>query len=72
MPSGAGHDAMYMARLAPTGMIFVPCIGGISHNEAEDAVPTGPHGGDAKVLADCLLTLAGLAGRLRSLHDGFS
>lgn len=35
--SGAGHDAVYMARVAPTGMIFVPCADGISHNEVEDA-----------------------------------
>ena len=35
--SGAGHDAVYMARLAPTGMIFIPCKDGISHNEVEDA-----------------------------------
>jgi beta-ureidopropionase / N-carbamoyl-L-amino-acid hydrolase len=33
--SGAGHDAVYIARVAPTTMIFVPCLGGISHNEAE-------------------------------------
>ncbi len=33
--SGAGHDAAYIARVAPTTMIFVPCEGGISHNEAE-------------------------------------
>lgn len=37
--SGAGHDAMNLARVAPTGMIFVPCAGGISHNEAESADP---------------------------------
>ncbi len=35
MASGAGHDAAYVARVAPTTMIFVPCLGGISHNEAE-------------------------------------
>ena len=35
MVSGAGHDAAYIARVAPTTMIFVPCLGGISHNEAE-------------------------------------
>jgi N-carbamoyl-L-amino-acid hydrolase len=35
--SGAGHDAVYMARVAPAAMIFVPCVGGISHNEIEDA-----------------------------------
>jgi beta-ureidopropionase / N-carbamoyl-L-amino-acid hydrolase len=34
--SGAGHDAIYMQRVAPSGMIFVPCEGGISHNEAEN------------------------------------
>ena len=37
--SGAGHDAIYMARLAPSGMIFIPCKDGISHNEVEDAQP---------------------------------
>ncbi|SEA71363.1 N-carbamoyl-L-amino-acid hydrolase [Desulfuromusa kysingii] len=35
MPSGAGHDAMNMARLTDTGMIFIPSVGGISHNIAE-------------------------------------
>jgi beta-ureidopropionase / N-carbamoyl-L-amino-acid hydrolase len=35
MVSGAGHDAAYLARVVPTTMIFVPCQGGISHNEAE-------------------------------------
>ncbi|WP_404380573.1 Zn-dependent hydrolase [Caenispirillum salinarum] len=39
MVSGAGHDACYLARVAPAGMIFVPCIDGISHNEVEDAKP---------------------------------
>ena len=34
--SGAGHDAAYVARVAPTAMVFVPCRDGISHNEAED------------------------------------
>jgi beta-ureidopropionase / N-carbamoyl-L-amino-acid hydrolase len=34
--SGAGHDAFHLARVAPTAMIFTPCVGGISHNEAED------------------------------------
>jgi N-carbamoyl-L-amino-acid hydrolase len=33
--SGPGHDAAYIARIAPTTMIFVPCKDGISHNEAE-------------------------------------
>jgi N-carbamoyl-L-amino-acid hydrolase len=35
MVSGAGHDAAYVARVAPTAMIFAPCKGGISHNESE-------------------------------------
>jgi N-carbamoyl-L-amino-acid hydrolase len=35
MPSGAGHDAQDMTRIAPTGMIFVPSIGGISHSPKE-------------------------------------
>jgi N-carbamoyl-L-amino-acid hydrolase len=37
--SGAGHDAVYVSRVAPTGMIFVPCENGISHNEVENATP---------------------------------
>ena len=37
MMSGAGHDAMHWAGLVPTGMIFLPCQGGISHNPAEHA-----------------------------------
>lgn len=37
MNSGAGHDAMHMAKLAPTSMLFVPCKGGISHNTMEYA-----------------------------------
>lgn len=39
MISGAAHDAVAIARVAPTAMIFVPCAGGISHNEAESATP---------------------------------
>jgi len=35
MVSGAGHDAAYVSRVAPSAMIFVPCRDGISHNEAE-------------------------------------
>ncbi len=37
MPSGAGHDAMHMAMLASTGMLFIPCKGGISHHKDEYA-----------------------------------
>ncbi len=39
MPSGAGHDAQYMARQMPSAMLFVPSIGGISHHWAEDTAP---------------------------------
>ncbi|AOE85510.1 Zn-dependent hydrolase [Pseudomonas sp. TCU-HL1] len=37
--SGAGHDAIHLARHCPTTMVFIPCVGGLSHNEAEDALP---------------------------------
>jgi N-carbamoyl-L-amino-acid hydrolase len=37
--SGAGHDALYLSKVAPTGMIFIPCRGGLSHNEGEYASP---------------------------------
>jgi N-carbamoyl-L-amino-acid hydrolase len=37
--SGAGHDACYVSRVAPTAMIFVPCEEGVSHNESESATP---------------------------------
>jgi len=39
LASGAGHDAVHVARTCPTAMIFVPCEGGISHNEIENARP---------------------------------
>jgi N-carbamoyl-L-amino-acid hydrolase len=37
--SGAGHDACYIARVAPTSMVFCPCVDGISHNEEEEIRP---------------------------------
>ena len=36
MPSGAGHDAQYLARVMPAAMLFVPSIGGISHHWSEN------------------------------------
>lgn len=57
MPSGAGHDAMHIARLCPTGMIFVPCERGISHNEIENATPADLAAG-TKVLVEVLEALA--------------
>ena len=60
--SGAGHDAIYVARVAPTAMIFIPCKGGISHNEIEDADPAHVEAG-ANVLLHCILEQAGIAKR---------
>jgi N-carbamoyl-L-amino-acid hydrolase len=57
LPSGASHDAMYMSRVCPTGMIFVPCENGVSHNEAENAKPEDLAAG-ARVLTAALLELA--------------
>src|SRR5712671_3531757 len=59
--SGAGHDAVYMARVAPTAMIFVPCVGGISHNEIEDAKPDDLTAG-CNVLLNAVLDTADAAG----------
>ena len=58
MISGAGHDACYLSKVAPTSMIFVPCIGGISHNEIEDAKPEWITAG-ANVLLRAVLEKAG-------------
>ena len=55
--SGAGHDAVYMARVAPTAMVFVPCAGGISHNESEAASPDDLAAG-CSVLMNALLETA--------------
>jgi N-carbamoyl-L-amino-acid hydrolase len=57
LASGASHDAQYMARVCPTGMIFVPCENGVSHNEAENAKPEDLAAG-ARVLTAALLELA--------------
>ena len=56
--SGAGHDACYVAKVAPTSMIFVPCIDGISHNEVEDAKPEWITAG-GNVLLRAILEKAG-------------
>lgn len=48
--SGAGHDAIFIAELGPAGMIFVPCEGGISHNEIENATPQDLAAGCAVLL----------------------
>jgi N-carbamoyl-L-amino-acid hydrolase len=56
--SGAGHDAVHVASVAPTAMIFVPCKDGISHNEIEDALP-GHITAGGNVLLHAMLARAG-------------
>jgi N-carbamoyl-L-amino-acid hydrolase len=58
--SGAGHDAVYMAKVVPAGMIFIPCKDGISHNEIEDAKPEHITAG-CNVLLHAMLERAGVA-----------
>jgi N-carbamoyl-L-amino-acid hydrolase len=60
LPSGAFHDANFIADVAPTGMIFVPCEKGISHSPAENARPEDLAAG-ARVLTATLVELAGAA-----------
>jgi N-carbamoyl-L-amino-acid hydrolase len=57
MVSGAGHDSCNIAAVAPTAMIFVPCKGGLSHNEAESALPSDLEAG-ANVLLHAMVALA--------------
>lgn len=56
--SGAGHDACHIAKVAPTGMIFVPCAGGLSHNEEESAQAEDLAAG-CNVLMHAMLARAG-------------
>jgi N-carbamoyl-L-amino-acid hydrolase len=57
LPSGAGHDAQMMARLCPAGMIFVPSVGGLSHNVRELTDPAHLAAG-ASVLLQAVMRLA--------------
>jgi len=57
--SGAGHDAVSIARIAPAAMVFVPCEGGISHNEIENATPADLAAG-CDVLLHAALQAAGV------------
>ena len=59
--SGAGHDACWTARVAPTVMIMCPCVGGLSHNEAEDISKEWASAG-ADVLLRAVLETAEIAG----------
>ncbi|WP_278929629.1 Zn-dependent hydrolase [Pseudomonas qingdaonensis] len=61
--SGAGHDAIFLAELGPAGMIFVPCEGGISHNEIENADPKDLAAGCAVLLRAMLATAQAVAQR---------
>lgn len=56
MPSGAGHDAQMMARVCPAAMIFVPSVGGISHNPREHTEPADLEAG-ANVLLHVMVQL---------------
>jgi beta-ureidopropionase / N-carbamoyl-L-amino-acid hydrolase len=58
--SGAGHDAIHLARYCPTAMVFIPCVDGLSHNEAEDALPEDVTQG-ANVLLNAVIARAGVA-----------
>jgi N-carbamoyl-L-amino-acid hydrolase len=58
--SGAGHDAFHLAKVAPTGMIFIPCADGLSHNEAESATANDLEAG-CNVLLHAVLDRAGVA-----------
>ncbi len=60
MVSGAGHDSCNIAAVAPSAMIFVPCAGGLSHNEAESALPSDLTAG-ASVLLHAMVGLAARA-----------
>ena len=55
--SGAGHDAVYVARRVPTAMIFTPCKDGLSHNEAESILPEEAEAG-CQVLFEAVLARA--------------
>ena len=59
MVSGAGHDSVYVSRIAPTSMIFIPCEGGLSHNEAENARREDMEAG-GNVLLHAMLEMAGV------------
>ncbi len=56
--SGAGHDACYVLQVAPTGMLFIPCADGLSHNEAESILPEHATAG-AQATLNAVLVLAG-------------
>jgi N-carbamoyl-L-amino-acid hydrolase len=62
--SGPGHDSVYVSRVAPTAMIFIPCAGGLSHNERESITPEQAEAG-ANVLLHALLATEARLSRQR-------
>jgi N-carbamoyl-L-amino-acid hydrolase len=62
MPTAIGHDAVYVARRVPSVMLFCPCHGGLSHNEAESITPEWAEAG-MLVLADAVLAAANSKGQ---------
>lgn len=62
MPSGAGHDSMSLQISGDTGMVFIPCRGGISHNPSEHTEISSICDG-ARVMYEYLKTVAGLQGQ---------
>jgi N-carbamoyl-L-amino-acid hydrolase len=69
MVSGAFHDALYMARVAPAAMIFVPCRDGLSHNEAEYVEPAHCIAGTRILLQSTLQVLATVASNRADLSN---
>ncbi|MBL8583449.1 MAG: M20/M25/M40 family metallo-hydrolase, partial [Rhizobiaceae bacterium] len=57
--SGAGHDACWINRVAPTAMVFCPCVDGLSHNEAEEISPEWAAAG-CNVLFHAVVETAGI------------
>jgi N-carbamoyl-L-amino-acid hydrolase len=57
--SGAGHDSFYLSRVCPAAMVFIPCEGGISHNEIENATP-------ADIAAGCSVLMNAMVERANS------
>ncbi|WP_338001413.1 M20/M25/M40 family metallo-hydrolase [Aminobacter anthyllidis] len=66
--SGAGHDSAYIARVAPTSMIFIPCLNGLSHNEAESSTKEQCQAG-AQTLLNAVLSLDRTVGQLPSTQE---
>ena len=61
MPSGAGHDAQILAQSLPAGMLFIPSIGGISHDIAEDT-------GEEDIVRGCRTLATATAALLRQAN----